>query len=74
MFAPMAANRAAYEFQYRLDGDEKWLPFPQPATDQARATLPLPGLPRGTVVHLRYRATVKGVTGNWSLAISITLE
>ncbi|HEX8791497.1 MAG TPA: hypothetical protein VF765_11145, partial [Polyangiaceae bacterium] len=73
VFAPMAANRAAYEFQYRLDGDETWLPFPQPATDQARATLPLRGLPRGTVVHLRYRATVKGVTRNWS-QISITLE
>lgn len=74
VYAPMAANRAAYEFQYRLDGDETWLPFPQPATDQARATLPLPGVPRGTVVHLQYRATVKGVTRNWSQEISITLE
>ena len=67
--APRAGDRAAYEFQYSLDGGKTWLPFPQAVETKASATLP--GQKPGSTVHLRYRVTVKGVTGDWSDAISI---
>ena len=38
--APRAGDRAAYEFQYSLDGGETWLPFPQAVETKASATLP----------------------------------
>ncbi|HTQ45186.1 MAG TPA: hypothetical protein VMI75_20645 [Polyangiaceae bacterium] len=70
--APRAGDRAAYEFQYSLDGGKTWLPFPQAVETKASATLPRQR--PGSTVHLRYRATVKGVTGDWSDVISIIVE
>lgn len=62
--APKAGDRAAYEFQYSLDGGKTWLGLPQPVTTSTTATVE--NLKRGSTVHFRYRATVKGVTGDWS--------
>ena len=70
--APYAGDRAAYEFQYSLDGGKTWLPFPQVTTNKASATLERQK--PGSTVHLRYRVTVKGVTGDWSDAIWIIVE
>ncbi len=70
--APSAGDRAGYEFQYSLDGGETWLPFPQPFTNHSTATLS--GLTPGSIVHLRYRATIKGVTGNWITSLPIKVE
>jgi hypothetical protein len=70
--APRAADRAAYEFQYSLDGGSTWLPFPQPVTTKASATLR--GMKPGSTVHLRYRVTVKGVTGDWSDPFAIIVD
>jgi hypothetical protein len=66
--APRAARYAAYEFQYSLDGGATWLGLAQQITTKTTATVP--GLKPGSTVYFRYRATVKGVTGNWSDPIS----
>jgi hypothetical protein len=65
--APRAGDRAAYEFQYSLDGGvaRKSLPVTTKASGTVRAPKP------GSTVHFRYRATVKGVTGDWSDPIAI---
>jgi hypothetical protein len=70
--APSAGDRVGYEFQYSLEGGETWLPFPQAFTNHS--TAPLPRLTPGTIVHVRYRVTIKGVTGNWSAAVWIKVE
>ena len=57
--------------QYSLDA-KTWLSFPQVVTTKASSTLP--GLTPGTRVYLRYRTTVKGVTGDWSDTISVVVE
>jgi hypothetical protein len=72
VIAPSAGDRAAYEFQYSLDGGVTWLPFPQVTNTKCSDTLH--GLPPGSMVHLRYRATVKGVTGNLSDPIAIIVD
>ena len=66
---PSAADRAAYECQLSLDGGKTWLPLPEPVT--TKTTVPVEDLRPGSTVHFRYRATVKGVTGDWSQSISI---
>lgn len=70
--APRAGDRAAYEFQYSLDGKKTWLPFPQAVSTKASATLR--GMRPASTVHLRYRVTVKGVTSGWSDPISIIVS
>jgi hypothetical protein len=72
VFAPRAGGSAAYEFQYSLDGGRTWLGTPQQIT--TRASVTISGLPPRSMVHLRYRATVKGVTGDWSQTIAIMVE
>lgn len=70
--APSAGDRAGYEFQYSLDGGATWLPFDPPFSNQATVTLS--GLTPGSIVHFRYRVTIKGVTGKWSGKIWIEVE
>jgi len=72
VFAPRAAVGAAYEFQYSLDGGRTWLGTPQQIMTTANVTIA--GLPPHSMVHLRYRATVKNVTGDWSQTIAIMVE
>jgi hypothetical protein len=62
--APSAGQHAAYEFQYSLDGGLTWLGLEQPVTTKTTATVPR--LKPGSTVYFRYRATVKGVSGDWS--------
>jgi len=62
--APRAGRYAAYEFQYSLDGGVTWLGLAQPVTTKTTATVP--DLKPGSTVYFRYRATVKGVSGDWS--------
>jgi hypothetical protein len=69
---PSAGDRAAYEFQFSLDGGKTWQAFPQPVTNHA--TVLLPGLSPGATVHFRYRVTVKGATGDWRGPVSIMAE
>jgi hypothetical protein len=69
LVAPSAGDRSAYEFQYSLDGGKTWLPLPEPFTTKATATVT--GLTPGSTAHFRYRATVKGATGNWSDRVAI---
>jgi hypothetical protein len=69
---PSAGDRAGYEHQYSLDGGKTWLPFPQPFTNETEVTLS--DLRPGVTVSLRYRSTVKGVTGNWSQTIAILVD
>jgi hypothetical protein len=72
VFAPYAGDGAAYEFQYSLDGGRTWLGTPQQIMNRADVTIE--GLPPRAMVHLRYRATVKNVTGDWSQTIAIMVE
>jgi uncharacterized membrane protein len=69
---PSAGDRAGYEHQYSLDGGKTWLPFPQPFTNETEVTLS--DLRPGVTVSLRYRSTVKGVTGDWSQTISFIVD
>ena len=66
---PSAGDRAAYECQLSLDAGKTWLPLPDPVT--TKTTVPVRDLRPGSTVHLRYRATVKGVTRDWSQPISM---
>jgi hypothetical protein len=68
LVVPSAGDRAGYEHQHSLDGGKTWLPLPQPFTSKTKVTVA--GLTPGTTVWFRYRATVKGETGNWSQPIS----
>ncbi len=62
VFAPSAGVGAAYEFQYSLGGGRTWLATrPQIRTT---ADVTIDGLPPRSMVHLRYRAIVKSVTGS----------
>lgn len=70
--APSAGDRAAYEFQFSLDGGKTWQPFPQQVTNHASALLS--GLTPGSTAHFRYRVTIKGVTGDWLGPVSIKVE
>jgi hypothetical protein len=72
LVAPKAGNRAGYEFQHSLDGGMTWLGLPEPFTTKASVTFRR--LKPGSTVHFRYRATVKGVTGNWSDSVAIIVE
>ena len=72
LVAPNAGDRAGYEFQYSLDGGMTWSGLPEPFTTKASATVR--GLRRGSLVHFRVRATVKGITGNWSDSVAIIVD
>jgi hypothetical protein len=72
LVAPRAGNRAGYEFQYSLDGGVTWRGLPEPFTTKTTATVR--GLVPGSTVHFRYRATVKGVTGNWSDSFALIVD
>jgi len=65
--APAAARRASYDWQSSIDGGKTWVDLPQSL--QSRMTVT--GLPTGTTVQFRYRATVKAGEGAWSQPISI---
>jgi hypothetical protein len=68
--AKAAAPRAAYEWQYSVDGGKTWVQVPN--TLQAKTTII--GLPVATTVEFRYRATTKTGMGDWSLPTSLLVR
>ena len=67
---PSAGKRAAYNAQTSIDGGKTWAEMV--TTDQARAYFS--GLPVGATLLVRYRASIKGVTGNWSEPTSFVVR
>lgn len=67
VIAPKASNRAAYDWEYSIDGGVNWLAMP--STTKASTTLV--GLTPGTSVMFKYRSvTTKGMS-DWSAAIML---
>ncbi len=68
--AVAAAKRAAYEWEYSLDGGKTWLVAP--VTLGSRTSVS--GLPPGASVCFRYRAVTKAGQGDWSQPVSIIVR
>ena len=68
--AAVAARRAAYDWEYSVDGGKTWVPTP--TTLQAKTTVT--GLPAGTMVQFRYRAATKTGEGDWSQPTSLMVK
>ena len=68
--AVVAARRAAYDWEYSVDGGKTWVATP--TTLQARTTVT--GLPPGTTVQFRYRAATKTGEGDWSQPTSLMVK
>src|SRR3984957_5925506 len=65
-----AGHRAAYNWQYSLDGGKTWVVIP--STLQAKTTVA--GLTAGTTVEFRYQALTKTGEGNWSQVVSLLVK
>jgi hypothetical protein len=70
LIAPKAANRAGYEWAYRLDGTDFWVSLPF----TVQASTAVSGLQPGSTVHFRYRPATKDGTGDWSQSVSIIVD
>jgi hypothetical protein len=68
--AAVAARRAAYDWEYSVDGGKTWVPTS--TTLQAKTTVT--GLPTGTTVQFRYRAATKTGAGDWSQPTSLLVK
>ena len=68
--APKAARRAAYEWEYSVDGGKTWV-F-APATLQARTIVT--GLPPGTSVLFRHRTVTMTGESDWSEPTSLMVK
>ena len=69
LVAASAGPRAAYEWDYSLDGGKTWQQAP--STMQARTTVN--GLTPGATVQFRYRPLTKVGEGNWSQPVSLVV-
>ena len=65
--AEAAARRAAYEWQYSVDGGKTWVAAPP--TLQAKTTIA--GFVPGTSAQFKYRAVTKTAAGDWSQPVSL---
>ena len=70
VIAKSAGARAAYEWQYSLDGGKTWVQVPN--TLQARTSIS--ALPVATTVEFRYRVTTKAGMGDWSQPTSLLVK
>ena len=70
VIAPSAGARAAYEWQFSVDGGKTWSQVPN--TLQAKTNII--GLPVATTVEFRYRVTTKAGMGDWSQPTSILVK
>jgi len=70
VLAPTAARRAAYEWQYSLDGGKTWVE----ASPSLQAKQTVVGLPVGTSVQFRYRAVVKTGPLDWSPPLALLVK
>jgi hypothetical protein len=68
--APTAARRAAYEWQYSVDGGKTWVE----ASPSLQAKQTVVGLPVGTSVQFRYRAVVKAGPLDWSQPLALLVK
>ncbi|HEY8090563.1 MAG TPA: hypothetical protein VIF09_22030 [Polyangiaceae bacterium] len=68
--APSAGARAAYDWQYSIDGGKTWVAAP--STLQARRTVS--GLTAGATVMFRYQSLIKTGEGDWSQPVSIIVK
>lgn len=65
--AAVAARRAAYDWEYSVDGGKTWVAAP--GTLRARTTIT--GLPPATTVQFRHRAVTTDGQGDWSQPTSL---
>lgn len=70
VYAPAAARRASYEWQYSTDGGITWTGLP--ATLQSRTSLT--GLKPLSTVMFRYRAVTRTGEGDWGQPISFIVS
>jgi hypothetical protein len=70
VLAPTAARRAAYEWQYSVDGGKTWVE----ASPSLQAKQTVVGLPVGTSVQFRYRAVVKTGPLDWSQPLALLVK
>lgn len=68
--APSSGPRAAYEWQYSIDGGKTWTQVAN--TMQAKTTFT--SLPVATTVEFRFRVTTKTGMGDWSQPTSILVK
>jgi hypothetical protein len=69
--AVTAGARAAYDWQYSVDGGKTWVDVP--STTRGQTTIV--GLPVGTTAQFRYRTvTPKGGQGDWSAVASLFVK
>jgi hypothetical protein len=70
LVAPLAGPRAAYDWEWSLDGGKTW----QAAPGTLRSKTTLLGLTPGATVSFRYRALTKGGEGDWSQVIAMIVR
>jgi hypothetical protein len=67
---PSASKRAAYDWQYSIDGGKTWVAVP--STLKAQTTVS--GLTAGATVMFRYQSLTKAGEGDWSQPVSFTVK
>jgi len=65
--APLAADRASYDWQYSSDGGKTWTRLPT----TLRSRTSLSGVVPSTTLLLKYRALTKAGEGDWSQLVSL---
>ncbi len=68
--APTAGRRAAYEWQYSVDGGKTWVE----ASPSLQAKQTVVGLPVGSTALFRYRAVVKTGPLDWSQPLALLVK
>lgn len=68
--ARSASKRAAYEWEYSIDGGKTWVAAPPSL--QAKTTVT--GLPAGTSVQFRYRAVTRTGAEDWSTPVTLLVK
>ena len=70
LVVPAASRRAAYDWEYSIDGGKTWVA--SPSTLGARTTVT--GLPAGTTVQFRFRVLTKTGEGDWSQPTALLVK
>jgi len=70
IFAPLAARRASYEWQYSSDGGKTWVE----AAPSLQAKQIIVGLPVGSSVQFRYRGVLRTGPLDWSQPIALLVK
>ena len=70
LVAPSASSRAAYEWEYSVDGGKTWVA----ATPSLQARTTVTGLPAGTSVQFRYRSVTRTGAADWSTPVTLLVK